>query len=177
LQFKEPAASFGALHDYWSIFCELIVAPFRNIELVWGIVPLYFGWLLNEITSKKASFHTAVQTGFGLLWAGLHWAYHWKHQSFGNPKLTLTALLAVNIAVTIMVILIGAVALISGIMRKFPPGLSFLGHSRFSNYFMITIFPIQTNDLSWSWDRLAAIGIFAVPIWLVLHFGLMPLRK
>ena len=149
---------------------------------MWGIVPLYFGWLLNEVTSKKANFHTAIQTGFGLLWAGAHWAYHWRQQFAGDyrmsaPKLTLNGLLAVNIAVTILVIAIGAVALISGLRRKFPRYCSFLGHSRFSNYFMITIFPIQTNDLSWSWDRLAAIGIFAVPIWLVLHFGLMPLRK
>jgi hypothetical protein len=165
------------LNEYWSIFCQLIVTPFHHIELIWGIVPLYFGWLLNEITSKKASFHTAIQTGFGLLWAGLHWAYHWRHQQFGTPKISLNALLAVNLAVTILVIAIGAVALISGIMRKFPPYLSFLGHSRFSNYFMITIFPIQTNDLTWSWDRLTAIAIFAMPIWLVLHFGLMPLRK
>jgi hypothetical protein len=42
---------------------------------------------------------------------------------------------------------------------------------------MITIFPIQTHYLAWTWDRLAVIGIFALPIWAVLHFGLMPLRK
>jgi hypothetical protein len=42
---------------------------------------------------------------------------------------------------------------------------------------MIMIFPIQAHFLPWTWERLAAIAVFAVPIWLVLHFGLRPLGK
>ena len=42
---------------------------------------------------------------------------------------------------------------------------------------MITLYPIQANYLPWTWDRLVAMAIFSVPIWLVLHFGLMPLRN
>jgi hypothetical protein len=42
---------------------------------------------------------------------------------------------------------------------------------------MITIYPIQAHYFVWTWDRLAAIAIFAVPVWLLLHFGLMPFRK
>jgi hypothetical protein len=41
---------------------------------------------------------------------------------------------------------------------------------------MITIYPIQAHALEWTWNRLAAIAIFAVPVWLALHFGLMPFR-
>ena len=40
---------------YWRTFCELIQTPFLHVALVWGIVPLYFGLLLNELTSAKAS--------------------------------------------------------------------------------------------------------------------------
>ncbi len=42
---------------------------------------------------------------------------------------------------------------------------------------MITIFPIQAHFLAWTWERFIAIALFAVPIWLVLHFGLMPVRN
>lgn len=31
------------IHHYWTIFAELVGVPFQHIELVWGIVPLYFG--------------------------------------------------------------------------------------------------------------------------------------
>lgn len=82
-----------------------------------------------------------------------------------------------NLVVTLLVLVLGAVALVSGFRKRFPQFGRFLGHTRFANYFMITIFPIQAHHLSWTWDRLAAIGLFAVPVWLALHFGLMPIRK
>src|SRR6188508_1593524 len=63
------------VHSLWNVFAELIVTPFRHLELIWGIVPLYFGLLLNEMTSTKASYRTAIQTGFSFLWAGAQWLY------------------------------------------------------------------------------------------------------
>ena len=65
----------------------------------------------------------------------------------------------------------------SGLRRRYPRYCSFLGHTRFTNYFMIAIFPIQSNYLAWSWARVIAIAIFAVPTWLLLRFGLQPVRK
>jgi hypothetical protein len=166
------------LDHYGPVFLELLQTPFRHTDLVWGIVPLYFGWLINELTSSKATFRTAIQTGFGFLWAGAHWIFQIFSSRPGSaPKLNLNALLAVNILVTFFVLLVGVAALVSGLRRKYPKYCSFLGHTRFSNYFMIAIFPIQSNYLPWSWDRLVAILLFAVPTWLILHFGLMPFRK
>lgn len=165
-------------HNYWTTFAELIRTPFQHIEMIWGIVPLYFALLLNEMTSAKATFRTAIQTGFGFLWAGAQWLYpYFKARPAGTPRLELGAMLPVNLLVTFLVLGFGAVALISGIRRKYPKYGSFLGHTRFSNYFMIAIFPIQARFLEWTWERLLAIVIFAVPIWLVLHFGLMPVRN
>jgi hypothetical protein len=88
-------------------------------------------------------------------------------------------MLPVNLLVTFLVLALGAVALVSGLRKKFPQHLRFIGHTRFANYFMITIYPIQAHapGLGWTWDRLAAIALFAVPVWLLLHFGLMPVRS
>jgi hypothetical protein len=165
-------------HSCWPAFLELIGEPFRHIESVWGIVPLYFALLLNEMTSTRANYRTAVQTGFSFLWAGAQWIYpYFRAHDPNGPRLDLDAMLPVNLMVTILVVLLGIVALISGLRRRFPKYGSFLGYTRFSNYFMISIFPIQAHYLSWTWLRLAAIGFFAVPVWLVLHFGLMPIRN
>jgi hypothetical protein len=165
------------IHSHWVTFAELIAVPFEHLSLVWGIVPLYFGLLLNELTSNKANFRTALQTGFSFLWAGAQWLwpYFVPHAAHGR-YLELNAMLPVNLLVTFLVLLLGAVALVSGLRKKFPKHLRFLGHTRFANYFMITIFPIQSHYLAWTWERFAAIGLFAVPVWLALHFGLMPLR-
>jgi hypothetical protein len=163
-------------HHYWATFVELIQAPFARAELIWGIVPLYFGLLLNELTSAKANFRTAIQTGFSFLWAGAQWLWPYFSHQVDMPQIRL-ATLPVNLLVTFLTIGLGVVALVSGIRKKFPKHLHFIGHTRFANYFMISIFPIQAHYLPWTWDRLLAIALFAFPIWLVLHFGLMPIRN
>ena len=161
----------------WTTFSELVSTPFLHLSLLWGIVPLYFGLLLNELTSAKASFRTAIQTGFSFLWAGAQWLYPYFAAHKNRPQAVLDALLPVNLFVTFVVIVLGVVALVSGLRRHYPKYCAFLGHTRFSNYFMIAIFPIQAHFLAWTWERLAAIVLFAIPAWLLLHFGLMPLRS
>ncbi|HEY4417211.1 MAG TPA: hypothetical protein VGO57_16090 [Verrucomicrobiae bacterium] len=163
---------------HWHAFVELIRTPFQHEALIWGIVPLYFGLLLNELTSDKASFRTALQTGFSFLWAGTQWLWpYFKLPRAGEPELQLGAMLPINLLVTFVVIVLGVVAVVSWFRKKFPKYLRFIGHTRFANYFMITIFPIQAHYLPWTWERLGVIAVFAIPIWLLLHFGLMPLRN
>ena len=164
------------IQHYGSVFAELIETPFEHISLVWGIVPLYFGLLLNELTADKATFRTAVQSGFSFLWAGAQWLWPYFSHQIGMPPIRLASL-PVNLLVTFFTIALGVMALVSGLRKKFPRHWRFIGHTRFANYFMITIFPIQSHYLSWTWDRLVAIALFAVPVWLVLHFGLMPVRN
>lgn len=165
------------MHDYWAAFVELIRTPFEQTSLIWGIVPLYFALLLNEMTSTKANFRTAIQTGFSFTWAGAQWLYPcFRPHATGAARLELGAMLPVNLFVTFLVLALGVVAFISGVRRRYPKYGAFLGHTRFANYFMITIFPIQARALAWGWDYVIAIALFAVPVWLVLHFGLMPIR-
>jgi hypothetical protein len=161
-----------------STFIELLATPFQQIASVWGIVPLYFALLLNEMTSAKANYRTAIQTGFSFLWAAAQWIYpYFRARDPQGPHVDWSAMLPVNLAVTGFVVIFGAVALFSGIRRRYPKYCSFLGHTRFATYFMITIYPMQAHYLPWTWDRLAVIVVFALPVWLLLHFGLMPIRK
>jgi hypothetical protein len=170
------------LLSLWNTFAELVCTPFRHAELIWGIVPLYFGLLLNELTSAKANFRTAIQTGFSFLWAAAQWLYPYlKFHTDSGAGHALQTMPPVNLLVTSLVLLFGLTALASGLAGRFPKYGRFLGHTRFANYFMIAIFPIQTPShayhLPWTWDRLEAIALFALPVWLTLHYGLMPLRK
>ncbi len=165
------------IEHYGAIFAELIRTPFQHLPLIWGIVPLYFALLLNELTSAKANFRTAIQTGFSFLWAAAQWLYpYFKSEAPGSLHAGSDAPVPINLFVTFLVLALGAVALFSGLRRRYPKYGSFLGHTRFANYFMIAIFPIQAHYLAWTWDRLIAIVAFALPIWVVLHFGLMPFR-
>ena len=162
------------MHPYWAAFGELLKTPFTRIDLVWGIVPLYFGLILNELTSDKATFRTAIQTGFSFLWAGAQWLYALYHNHGGH--LSFSGQSPVRLLVTLLVLAMGAMALFNGLRKRFSKNLRFLGHTRFANYFMIMIFPIQSHAMDWTWTRLLAIALFAIPVWLLLHFGLMPIR-
>jgi len=131
------------------------------METIWGIVPLYFALVLNEMTSGRASYRTAIQTGFSFLWAGAQWLYpYFKTGPTGARELDLNAMQTINLAVTFLVVCIGAASLISGLRRRYPKYGSFLGHTRFSNYFMITIYPMQAHhpslDMPWTAQLLKA---------------------
>ena len=154
--------------EYVETFWELIRKPFEYRVLMWGIVPLYFSWAVAELTGEKANFKTAIQTGFNLLWAGAQWTWQYSQTPGAGGRLDLGALFAVNVVVTIFTIALGAVALWSGLRRRFLKYGSFLGRTRFSSYLTITLFPVQANYLVWSWDRLAAVLLFAIPTWVVL---------
>jgi len=167
----------GGLSHLWATFAELIRVPFTRTELIWGIVPLYVGLLLNETTSARANFRTAIQTGFSFVWAGAHWLFtSLPAPGAGAARPTVWAMPPVSLLVTVLVLALGSLALFCGLRRRFPRHGRFLGHTRFANYFMIAIFPIQANELPWTWERLAAVVIFAPPVWVALHVGLMPLR-
>lgn len=155
----------------------MIRAPFQNPELVWGIVPLYFGWMVNELTSSKASFGTAIQTGFALLWAVAHWIWQAFQDRPGRLVEASDALPAVNWAVNAVVLIFGAMALWAGLRKRYPRDWKFLGRSRFAGYFVIAIFPIQAGVMPWNWERLVAVAAFALPVWLTTHLLLLPLRK
>ena len=166
--------------EYYTIFSELIRKPFQETDLIWGIVPLYFSWAFAELTGDKPNFKTAIQTGFNVLWAGAQWTWHpaqqiWQkvHYHGIEGQLNFGVSFTVNVIVTALTIALGALALYSGLRRRFPKYFSFLGHNRFSSYFTITMFPIQTNHIQWTWDHLIAIMIFAVPTWV----GLSLLRR
>jgi hypothetical protein len=166
------------MNHYWGEFLELIGTPFQQLPLIWGIVPLYFGLLLNELTSAKSNFKTAIATGFSFVWAALQWLYpYFKPHELSEPIPQSLPHFSVNLVVTLLVLGLGILALFSGLRRRYPKHCAFLGHTRFANYFMITIFPIQAGVLHWTWDYLVSIGFFALPAWLALHFGLMPFRK
>lgn len=151
----------------------LLAAPFGQMELIWGVVPLYFGWAVNELTGSKASFGTAMQTGFALIWSGLHWIWQFKlHPGRGGLGQA-----TVQLSVTAAVLALGAVSLWSGFRRRYPAGCKFLGHTRFSAWLMITLFPMQSGVLSWTWDRLLAVLLFAAPVALAVHLLLGPFRR
>ena len=138
-------------------------------------MPLYVCLLLGELYRSKVSFGHAVGNGFVMLWAGINWAMHLCNLGFfsylGNTK-DRTAIAWVVAACAVG---IGIFTIVLGLRKKDRTLCQVLGHTRFSGYFLITLYPMQVGLVTWNWFReivssaMDAILIFALPAWLFIY--------
>lgn len=158
------------LESYLLNLTQLLVAPWRQfVAAVWlGIVPLYVSLLLGELYKSKISFGHAVGNGFVMLWAGLSWAVHLSRLS----KMTyFFSDVMLPWIVTAVCIGLGVFTIVLGIRKKDKTLCQILGHTRFSSYFLILFYPMQTGIIRWNWPSVAAILIFALPAWFIIFLA------
>lgn len=160
-----------SLQAYWMKWLELGMAPFQHFQLVWlGILPLYVTLLLGELYKSKVSFGHAVGNGFVMLWAGLNWGVHlagygWTKYMFETSR----GEMQIAWLVTVITVAVGVFTIIIG-FRKSDQGLiSVLGHTRFSCYFLILLYPLQAHLKHWDTSYIFAILIFGLPAWLLIY--------
>ncbi len=157
---------------------ELMVVPFQHLSQVWlGILPLYVSLILGELYKSKISFSHAAGNGFVMLWAGLNWALHLSNLGMfsylGSAKQrTVIAWLVVACTVGL-----GVFTVILGLRKKDRALCQALGHTRFSGYFLILLYPMQVGLIPWNWSALAAVLIFALPVWLLIYLAGVLLRS
>lgn len=161
------------LESYLVNWVELVVTPFRHFPQVWlGIVPLYVSLFLGELYKSKVSFGHAVGNGFMMLWTGLNWAMHLSNLGmfsyFGDLR---KHHMATAWAVTAGAIALGIFTIVLGFRKKDKALVSVLGHSRFSLYFLILFYPMQTGMVRWNWPSVAAVLIFVLPCWFLLYLA------
>ena len=154
------------LGDYYRSFLQLLVAPFDHLGTAWPILPVYTTLILGELYRKKISFGHAVGNGFVMLWAGLSWARHLASGGLGSYLFTNKALAWI---VTGTCIALAVFTIVLGLRKKDKALCEILGHTRFSCYFIILIYPMQLGWIRWDWQWLAAILIFALPCWLIIY--------
>jgi hypothetical protein len=154
------------LEGYLIKFLHLLVVPFDNLGHAWPILPVYTTLLLGELYKSKVSFGHAVGNGFVMLWAGLSWTRNLAHISKFSYLFDSRVLAW---AVSAAAIGLGIFSIILGLRKKDKALCEVLGHTRFSCYFIITFYPMQSGLVRWSWPNLAAILIFALPCWFLIY--------
>ena len=149
----------------WS-FLELLIVPFRNLDTVWGILPVYASLVLGEVYEGKMNYGRAVINGAVMLLAGLDWAWH---LSRANSWAYMFAEMSLPWIVTAICIGLGSFTVVLGLRRRDKALAGALGHSRFSCYFIILLYPMQARLVPWTSDALVALLVFAVPCWIVIY--------
>ena len=144
-------------------FIELIIVPFQNLGTVWTILPVYTSLFIAELFVRKVSVAHAVGNGFVMIWAGLSWARHLSQSAHDPYPILPWVVVVVCIALGIFTVLIG-------LRRRKTTVGQLLGHARFTCYFVIMVYPLQSGLLPWTWTAVFAILIFALPGWVLLYF-------
>jgi hypothetical protein len=157
------------LEGYVVRFMELVVAPFQNLGRVWlGIIPLYVSLILGELYISKVTFGHAVRNGFVILWAAMSWAVHLAHASkFSYIFSSSTKIIAW--IVTACCLAIGVFTVVLGVRKKDRELAAVLGHTRFSGYFLIMIYPMQAGLIRWDWQYVSAVLVLALPAWFLIY--------
>ena len=151
---------------YLERLLHLLVVPFDHLGALWPILPVYTTLILGELYKSKIGFGHAVGNGFVMLWTGLNWARHLARMSKFSQLFDSHVLAW---AVSVAVIALGVFTIILGFRKKDKTLCEILGHTRFSCYFLITFYPMQTGLISWEWTTLVAILIWAVPCWFLIY--------
>ncbi len=160
------------LEGYLVRLVQLIVAPFRDFGHVWlGLVPLYISLLLGELYKSKVSFGHAVGNGFLMLWTGVNWAMHLSNLGFFSYLGSLKDRTAIAWMIAACAVGLGIFTIVLGLRKKDRTLCQVLGHTRFSGYFLITLYPMQVGLVVWNWPSLASVLIFALPAWLFIYLA------
>ena len=120
---------------------QLFVAPLKNLDMLWIIVPIWGVWLFSEFYQEKkgTSFGNAISNGATMLFVGVDWARHViSGLSAGNLIVGLKFITLV--AVSAAVLIYGLAIIILGI--KANKLVRIIGRVRETTYFMVMFSPI-----------------------------------
>lgn len=159
------------LLEFPVIFWELLSSPWTNLDVAWGIIPLYLSLLVGEIYEAKPSPKNAVQGGANLLWAGLDWGRVSLLPLVGQLSDLWKGQNLLIATMTFFTIALGIVSVFVGLRKRKRKLGKYFRYVRFSGYFVIMLYPLQTNVVPWylhGWMAVLTILIFAVPVWLCL---------
>ncbi len=127
----------GALVDWLQLF----IAPLRNLDMLWIIVPIWGVWLFSEFYQEKkgTSFGNAISNGATMLFVGVDWTRHVISELtsgssvFGFKSIVLMALAAIVLVYGLSIILLGIKA--NRLVRV-------IGRVRETTYFMVMLSPL-----------------------------------
>ncbi len=155
----------------WSLFLiwiSIFIAPFRNPEVLWILIPIYLFWIFTEIyqEKRKTSFGNAISNGAVVLWVGIDWTRYLIRQL--GTDMSLGFDFYSKIALSIFVFVYGVVIILYGIkVKRFIPRI---GRIREITYVLIMFTPIIYGVVKLNFQTISAIVLFFLPFYFIIEF-------
>jgi hypothetical protein len=143
---------------------DIILAPLRNLELLWIIVPIYMNWVLVEyLQRKKFSLSTIISNGFVIMWVGLDWSKTLYTEFMHNPD----GFPVFRLLLSVLVIIYGLFIVIEGLRGK--NMARYLGRIRETSYFMLTLTPLYYGFFPFDVFTLLSILLFFPAVYFIVE--------
>ncbi len=144
---------------------SILISPYKNLELLWIIVPALISWVFNEFYQEKAgtSFGNAISNGAVLLWVGVDWT-----------RTTTNLLNADTLGIIIFKYSLAAVVVLYGLFviiwgAKGHKAIKFIGRSRNITYIIVMFSPLIYNAISVDFETFFCIFLFFPIFYLVIE--------
>lgn len=151
---------------FWSSFLDLLgtwgslfIAPLKNLNMLWIIIPIYLAWIFTEFYQEKkgTSLGNAISNGVVVLWAGVDWARQIVGQLVDKTLLIGLDFFA-KMFLAILVFIYGILIIVEGAKGK--RITRFIGRIREVTYVVLMLTPIFYGTVQFSFKVLFAIILF-----------------
>jgi hypothetical protein len=156
----------------WDLFKEwiwLFLAPVKNWDILWIIIPIWINFIFTEIFQEKkgTGLGNAVTNGAVLLWVGIDWIRH-LFRLITEKNEPFSLLLLSKFIICFLVLVLGIYIIFHGIKGK--KYISFIGRVREISYITLMFSPIIYGISALSWQVLIAILIYFPFFYFTIEF-------
>ena len=163
----------------WDAFKLLIqtvfVAPFKNYNMFWILVPIYLAWIFADYFQEKrgTSIGNAISNGVIALWAGIDWLRTTINTMIDGGKNVFIHLLG-KFFLAALVLLYGIIIIYGGAKGK--PLSKRIGRIRIVTYIVGIFTPVFYDVTPLSFQLIFAAIIFFPLFYFIVEFldNLMP---
>ena len=161
----------GVLPVVGSAFVDwlrLFVAPLKNLDMLWIIIPIWGIWIFSEFFQEKrgTSFGNAITNGAVMLFVGVDWIRYIMRQigagaaSFGVESITELAISAIIVVISLLIIILGI---------KGHGFVKVIGRARGSTYLLLMFTPVIYGVVEFNFRILATILAFFPPFYILVE--------
>jgi hypothetical protein len=144
---------------------SLFIAPFKNPELLWIIVPIWLAWFFSEFFQEKksTSFGNAVSNGIVPVWVAIDWT-----RFLVGTTGRFSWLLAVKFAICAIVFAYGLLIIIASIrVWRYAP---FIARIREVTYVLLMFTPIIYGVVEATWMVFSCIILFFPVFYILIEY-------
>jgi hypothetical protein len=140
---------------------SLIVAPIKDTNMLWVVIPIYLTWIFTEFFQEKkgTSLGNATSNSVVVLWAAIDWS-RTSVNLFKDSLITIWNLIF-KIFLSLVIICYGIIIVMEGMKGKSITMV--IGRIRVVTYIVLMMTPLVYGTVNWSLTVIiAAVIIFPV---------------